>query len=1004
MINESVKNNANVAGLMGMGNVSVPGSEEVRARIAGLMAAGDGSAAMVNPSEFEMRLKAVMAIVDERQAAIAKVMGNQNPNVNTNNNSGIKAAGVEGDFISEINAAIASFNDQELAGFFSELNAISSFLGTESGSDRLAKMFAESEDRGLFANTLIGNAFNRISEMLGLTTESGVFGEQFAVEFDSENIDNLVAIMWYLDQSINLVNEKLESDGLKGGVQVNTFAPDLITEDDPAALAELSDALRKEKFNLEMAFKVVGVHEMISAMVAERNDKGAPAGIPQASNPASLGMSTSDLVKAFASLIKEELTSAMDRVHAITSGKAEMTDIEKAAVKLGAIKSEILNGALEGNSVEKRVAFEKAASELKAAMQKGAEPVAGANAAVNSVKGDNVKVDSVNTVNTANNINTANVKAESANVNTNASVKAAADGVALPVSASESVNKEAARSVEVANRRASESVAVAVKSASGDSADLPVSAKDSANNKFVDGVEPRAFESKKTGAFRVASEGNTKEAFTPFSEEFKARQAKLDGMTEPAKAPVSTSMATAHKTPAEIPAQNNPAVKSEQGVKAEQSVRTEQFVKAEHAVRTEQAVKAEPSVRPEQSVKAEHAVRTEEAVKAEQSARIGHDAVRTEQPVRSEQVIKAGYAVRTEEAVKAEQSAKIEHDAVKTEQPARSEQVIKAGYAVKTEEAVRAEHNVKTEHAVKAEQSARSEQSVKAGQSGDNVTANKTAASSANTSSVSAAQFADAPEIHATWNPGPDKYGKYASGNPAVQSADAAANNAAANSANTQSSGIASANAALDNMMNAGAAEASADASASAESGDESTSGFDTSSSKANAAAEQADKARATAMARVDQEAVIRQITEKMQYAIRSGAHELRVTLRPEALGEVRMSIRVQGDIVLARMQVESRQVKDIVESNLQSLKDALEKQNLHVGAFSVDVGGESDRSPRQAWREMAEEAGISGARGFKEGIGGSADGNEENIDSLNGELGGDTGRRFGSNTFEYFI
>ena len=40
-----------------------------------------------------------------------------------------------------------------------------------------------------------------------------------------------------------------------------------------------------------------------------------------------------------------------------------------------------------------------------------------------------------------------------------------------------------------------------------------------------------------------------------------------------------------------------------------------------------------------------------------------------------------------------------------------------------------------------------------------------------------------------------------------------------------------------------------------------------------------------------------------------------------------------------ARIQVENQQVKQIVESNLQLLKDALAEQNLQAGSFEVNVG-----------------------------------------------------------------
>jgi flagellar hook-length control protein FliK len=157
----------------------------------------------------------------------------------------------------------------------------------------------------------------------------------------------------------------------------------------------------------------------------------------------------------------------------------------------------------------------------------------------------------------------------------------------------------------------------------------------------------------------------------------------------------------------------------------------------------------------------------------------------------------------------------------------------------------------------------------------------------------------------------------------------------------------------------------------------------------------------ATAFSRLDNEAIFRKLTERMNNALRAGVQEIRMTLRPEALGEVRMSIRMQGDMVVAQMQVENRQVKALVEDNLQSLKDELAKQNINLGGFSVDVSGDSDRSSKQVWEEMAEAAEL---RRFR------PDGAEpDSVDDGEADLlavapGSDTGRRFGSNTFEYFI
>ena len=884
-MNEQIKNSVNVNSMFG---VISAGGDEMRAgmaRMAGVISpASDGLS-------FDERVKIAIEVCSERSLNPSMYMietasstGADNKNKADSADSADEAA--KGDFINYINDKIDTLDPQELDGFFTELKAINKFFSTDEGRERF-ELLLEFENKQQFANTLIAASFKRIADMIGLTPDSEeMFGRSFNVEFDAENIEHLATILWYLDITIRLVNERSDAGSAAVNAQETlgmTASPDLLAQDDPAELAELSAALRREKFNLEMALRFVGLHEMIATMVAERTDKNISIGIPQASDPASLGMWTSDTVKAFASLIKEELTSAMDRVRAITSGQAQMTDIEKAAIRLGAIKSEILSGALDGNSRLNRTAFEKASAELNAAMMKNAAEKVNAGVNTASVKMDNVntaninaanvkvdnantanintanvkvdnvntanintanvKVDSINTanVNTANvntaNVNTVNVKVDSvntanANINTdnaNTATKSAADGFELPLSAKESSNKKAAAAIEAANRRAFESVAVTAKSVSGNDTELPVSVKESANKKAADVV---------ASAVKNAADA-------PVAKVHTAEAAKINAVAAGTDVPVS-AMESANK-----------------------------------------------------------------------KSQVKSVSVDNAKPVNVNSV-KAADGANVLTAEKANIAGK-------------PETLAQNVFAVKAEQHVAADKH----HAV----------------------------------------------------------------NPAIaQPAD----HAGAPVANAPAANASSNNVLLSGMMvaadtvEAGAESESADSS-------EPAAGIDT-SNKSTAAADQADKARAT-MSRVDQEAIIRQLTEKIHYAVRAGAHEFRVTLRPEALGDVRMSIRIQGDVVLARMVVENSQVKAVVESNMQSLKDALEKHNLHVGAFSVDVGSDSGTSHRQTWREMAEEAGISMSRKFKDGIGGAADGSGEvENDPLNGEPGSDTGRRFGNNTFEYFI
>lgn len=143
-------------------------------------------------------------------------------------------------------------------------------------------------------------------------------------------------------------------------------------------------------------------------------------------------------------------------------------------------------------------------------------------------------------------------------------------------------------------------------------------------------------------------------------------------------------------------------------------------------------------------------------------------------------------------------------------------------------------------------------------------------------------------------------------------------------------------------------------------------------------------------------EAVMQQIADRLQHAIRSGLNEIRLQLRPESLGEVKMRIRVEGDVVFARIHVESQQIKQIVETNLQSLKESLMQQHLSCGSLEVSVGNEG-------WER--EDPTL---RARHHGENGGSDASVESVDGAVSEsgtmaIGAETGRRFGDNTVEYF-
>lgn len=150
---------------------------------------------------------------------------------------------------------------------------------------------------------------------------------------------------------------------------------------------------------------------------------------------------------------------------------------------------------------------------------------------------------------------------------------------------------------------------------------------------------------------------------------------------------------------------------------------------------------------------------------------------------------------------------------------------------------------------------------------------------------------------------------------------------------------------------------------------------------------------------RMTDETVMEQITDRLQSVVRSGASEVRIQLRPESLGEVTIRIRMDGDVVLTKIEVQNQQVKEIMERNLPMLKDALAQQNITAGSFDVQVNNGTGRHfgnmPNSPWseEETAQNSFADGGREEEQGYG------EEERQYRSS----DTGRRFGSNSVEYF-
>lgn len=114
-------------------------------------------------------------------------------------------------------------------------------------------------------------------------------------------------------------------------------------------------------------------------------------------------------------------------------------------------------------------------------------------------------------------------------------------------------------------------------------------------------------------------------------------------------------------------------------------------------------------------------------------------------------------------------------------------------------------------------------------------------------------------------------------------------------------------------------------------------------------------------------QSVTNQVTMRLKLMAGVNRQEMEVQLKPESLGKLTIRIIHQRGEILAKITAENDQVKSILESNMQLLKDSLEKSGLTVQSLNVSVGSDNGGGRTQddeTGREGARETGISKADG----------------------------------------
>lgn len=96
-------------------------------------------------------------------------------------------------------------------------------------------------------------------------------------------------------------------------------------------------------------------------------------------------------------------------------------------------------------------------------------------------------------------------------------------------------------------------------------------------------------------------------------------------------------------------------------------------------------------------------------------------------------------------------------------------------------------------------------------------------------------------------------------------------------------------------------------------------------------------------------QSVTNQVMMKVKLMAGENKQEMEMHLEPDTLGKLSLKIIHEKGEILAKITAESEQVKQILESNMQMLKDSLEKNGYFVQSLSVSVGnGRKEESQQQ--------------------------------------------------------
>jgi len=90
------------------------------------------------------------------------------------------------------------------------------------------------------------------------------------------------------------------------------------------------------------------------------------------------------------------------------------------------------------------------------------------------------------------------------------------------------------------------------------------------------------------------------------------------------------------------------------------------------------------------------------------------------------------------------------------------------------------------------------------------------------------------------------------------------------------------------------------------------------------------------------------QIVEKVVYHLKNGHGEVKIDLKPDFLGQVRLQIATENHQVTVRIFTELPAVKEMIENSLHQLRTELQQQGLKIDGLEVFISSDANRGEKK--------------------------------------------------------